>query len=591
MGGFRHVGVSEGVSRGGSHLGGSEALGVLAEKRRRIAAVAAGRESADLVLKGGSYANVFTGEVIKADVAIADGVIAGLGSYRGEDEADVSGNIVVPGFIDPHIHLESAMATPSEFARAVVPHGTCAVVADPHEIVNVMGLDGLAFMMQATSGLPLDVYFTLPSCVPATPFDENGSDLDYRSAYDLLDDPRVLGLAEMMNYPGVVSGDAEVFERIAAALVRGLVVDGHAPGLRGRDLCAYVAAGVGSDHECAAAAEALEKLRSGMSVMIREGTAARNLDALVSLVEPRYADRVMFCCDDKHPSDLVAGGHIDVIVRRAISLGADPMLALRAATLNPAMYFGLRGRGAVACGYAADLAVVDALDSLDVLTVLKDGAVVFSRGELASYSEPCVDEQLLIRARDTFKLPSFSARDFRRDGSLGVIGVEAGEITTRDCGSACGVDTSCDVLKVAVAERHRGTGHVGVGYLKGYGLARGAIASSIAHDSHNVIVVGENDDDMALAVNQVVRSHGGIAVVERGNVCACIALPIAGLMSEAPLARVNDELERAKAEARRLGVREGVDPFMTLAFMSLTVIPEIRITTRGVFDVAAQRYR
>ena len=563
----------------------------LLSKKRRIVPVAAGREPADLVLKNAAYVNVFSNQICTGDIAVAEGTIAGVGGpYCGTRELDLAGRLVLPGLVDAHIHLESAMVSPGEFARAVLPHGTTTVVADPHEIANVMGADGISYMLQATQGLPLDVYFMLPSCVPATPMDESGAALDRRALEPFYDHPRVLGLAEVMDYVGTAAAERRVLEKLAAAQARGGQVDGHAPGLTGYGLNAYVAAGARSDHECSTLEEALEKLALGQHIMIREGTAAQNLAALLPLLTPRYADRCMFCCDDRHPGDLLARGHIDGMVRAAVRAGADPILAVKAASFNAARYFRLDDRGAVAPGYLADLVVIDNFRDFTIQQVFKRGEPVYSGGALRAFAPPQVDPELARRALDTFRLAPLAAGDFRTYGPRGVIGLVEGEILTEAGGWADGVDLEQDILKVAVIERHRGTGHIGVGYLRGYGLKEGAVASSVAHDSHNIIVAGTDERAMAAAANRVAENRGGIAVWKGGGCAAQVALPIAGLMSTDRLERVDRDLEAAKAAAFRQGVRPGIDPFMTLSFLALPVIPALRLTTGGVFDVTAQRY-
>ena len=563
----------------------------LLAKKGRIVRVAAGREPADLVLKNAAYVNVFSNQICTGDIAVAEGTIAGVGGpYCGTRELDLAGRLVLPGLVDAHIHLESAMAAPGEFARAVLPHGTTTVIADPHEIANVMGADGISYMLQATQGLPLDVYFMLPSCVPAAPMDESGAALDRRALEPFYAHPRVLGLAEVMDYVGTAAAERRVLEKIAAAQTRGGQVDGHAPGLTGYGLNAYVAAGARSDHECSTLEEALEKLALGQHIMLREGTAAKNLAALLPLLTPRYADRCMFCCDDRHPGDLLARGHIDGMVRAAVRAGADPILAVKAASFNAARYFRLDDRGAIAPGYLADLVVIDSFRDFTVQQVFKRGEPVYGGGELRAFEAPAADPELARRALDTFRLAPLTAGDFRTYGPRGVIGLVEGEILTENGGWADGIDLEQDILKVAVIERHRGTGHIGVGYLRGYGLKEGAVASSVAHDSHNIIVAGTDEGAMAAAASRVAENRGGIVVWKGGGCAAQVALPIAGLMSADSLEQVDRDLEAAKAAALRQGVRPGIDPFMTLSFLALPVIPALRLTTRGVFDVTAQRY-
>ena len=551
--------------------------------KQRLIAVAAGREKADLVLKNAKYLNVFSNEFLSGDIAVANGLIAGVGKYDGKTEIDVSGKLVLPGFIDAHIHLESSMVTPAEFAKAVVAHGTTTVITDPHEITNVMGIDGVEYMIQASQNLPIDVHFMMPSCVPATEIDESGAELDCKDIDLYLDNKKVLGLAEMMNYVGVINGDKNVLSKIVTSQAHHKKIDGHAPELSGNDLNAYIAAGVYSDHECSTFENALEKLRKGQFIMIREGTAAHNLKALMPLLTQQYYSRCMFATDDKHPSDLLYGGHIDYIVKQALKNGADPIVALKTATHHAARYFLLNNKGAIASGYLADIVVVDNLEDFNVETVFKRGKLVFD-GEVKDFSAPTVDEKLAEKCFDTFHLDSVTPSSFKVDGKLGLIGLVGGELLTRNLGTADKINVENDILKIACIERHKGTNHIGVGYVKGYSLKSGAVATSVAHDSHNIITVGCNDDDIAVAVNAIKDSKGGIAVVENGKIKALLELPIAGLMSDEPLTTVNEKLENAKSSAYELGADKSIDPFMTLSFLSLPVIPSLRITTKGVFD-------
>ncbi len=554
-----------------------------------LIAVALDHQKADLVLKNATYLNVFTNDWEQGDIAISQGRIAGIGSYQGNQEMDVSGRYVTPGLIDSHIHLESSLVTPNEFAKAVLPHGTTAVVTDPHEIANVLGMDGIRYLLQATASLPLDVWFMLPSCVPATEEDESGADLHTQDILAPLRDPRVLGLAEMMNYPGVLRGAPEVLSKIQSARAAGKVVDGHAPSLSGNDLNAYVACGIQSDHECSTAAEAMEKLRKGQWIMIREGTAAQNLEALVPLLVAPYADRCLFATDDKHPEHLLQKGHVDGIVAKAVRLGADPILALKIASYNAARAFHLQDYGAIAPGYWADMAVWKDLHSFEALFTFKHGQAVYTGGAV-DVPLPTVDPALAKKALHTFHMPVVTPQHFHRTQPAGLLQMVGNQIITENGGFADSVDTKADIVKIAVLERHKGTGHMGVGYLKGYGLARGAIATSIAHDSHNLIVVGATDADMALAANRVHDLEGGIVLAAEGRLLCELPLPIAGLMSQEPLEVVNAALESLKKQAAALGVSPDVDPFMTLSFMSLPVIPALRILTHGVFDVTTWHY-
>ena len=559
-------------------------------KKRRIIDAAAGREPADLVLKNTVYVNVFSNELCHGDIAVAEGLIVGMGSYSGKTEYDCTGKIVLPGFLDAHIHLESSLVSPQEFVRAVLPHGTTTVVADPHEIANVMGTDGIEYMLQATEGLPVDVRLMLPSCVPATPLDESGAVLDYRSLDSFYDHPRVQGLAEMMNFVGIIAGDDQPVEKIVAAQAHHKKIDGHAPDLQGNDLNAYIAAGVYSDHECHDFRDALAKLERGQFIMIREGTAARNLEALAPLLCGKYAERCMFCTDDKHPSDLLEKGHIDYIVKEAIRLGADPITAVKVACHNAARYFLLNNRGAIAPGYLGDFVVIDNFENFHIEKVFKKGKLMVENGVVRDFPLPRVEPYLTERAHGTFHLQALTPQDFEDHRPRGIIGMVPGEITTVDAGYSDRIDVEYDVLKIAVVERHRNTRHIGVGFLQGYGLKSGAVATSISHDSHNIIVVGASEAACAAAASRVAELNGGIVVWDQGEVKAELPLPIAGIMSDEPLETVNEQLEAAKAAAHALGVSQGIDPFMTLSFMALPVIPSLRITTRGVFDVTSQSY-
>lgn len=559
-------------------------------KKQRIIAAAAGREPADLVLKNATFVNVFSNELSTMDIAVAEGLIVGMGSYQGRSEVDCTGKIVLPGFLDAHIHLESSLVSPTEFVKAVLPHGTTTVVTDPHEIANVMGTDGIEYMLQATEDLPVDVRFMLPSCVPATPLDESGAILDYRAIDSFYDHPRVQGLAEMMNFVGAINGDEQTVEKIVAAQAHHKKIDGHAPDLQGNDLNAYIAAGVYSDHECHDVKDAIAKLERGQFIMIREGTAARNLEALMPLLTGKYADRCMFCTDDKHPNDLLEKGHIDYIVKKAISLGADPITAVKVACHNAARYFLLNNRGGISPGYLADFVIIDNFQDFNIEQVYKKGVLMVDHGEIQDFPSPEIEPYLVERAHKTFHVAALTAEDFAEKRPRGIIGMVDGEITTVDAGYSDRIDVEYDVLKIAVVERHKNTHHIGIGYIQGYGLKSGAIATSISHDSHNIIVVGTNETDMAAAVNRVVELNGGIVVWDGGQPVAEVPLAIAGIMSDEPLVTVNEKLETAKDAAHKLGVNPGIDPFMTLSFMALPVIPSLRITTRGVFDVTTQSY-
>lgn len=551
----------------------------------------------DLVLKNARIVNVFTKEIESGDVAIKDGYIVGIGEFDGEDEIDIGGRIICPGLIDGHIHIESSMISPSEFAGAVAPHGTTAVIADPHEIANVAGEEGIRYMLEASAGLPVDIFFMLPSCVPATPLDESGAELSADELEPFYKEERVAGLAELMNSFGTVRADEEIIRKIQGANSYGKRIDGHAPFLTGKDLNAYITAGVRSDHECSSAEEAVEKLKLGQYIMIREGTAARNLEALLPLFDDKYCDRCMLVTDDKHGSDLIDNGHIDYIIRKAIRAGKDPLNAIKMATLNAAMYFGLKDRGAIAPGYIADIIVLSDLEEFTVEKVFKNGRLTVDGGKnVRAIKSPSIDKEKYPRVFNSFNLREIKPSDLeiRDEGTKKrVIKVIPGQILTEELiveSSSKQAEPDKDIIKLAVIERHKGTGHTGVGFVSGYGLKKGAIASSVAHDSHNLIVAGCTDDDMALAANTVRENGGGLAVVCDGKVLSSLPLPIGGLMCEMNVNEVEDILRVMKEQARQLGVNEGIDPFMTLAFTALPVIPKLRLLTQGVVDVDKQSY-
>jgi len=555
---------------------------------------ARGASPCDLLLKNARIVDVFSGGILAGSVAVSGGRIAGIGEYPARTTVDLGGRFVAPGFIDSHVHIESAMAGVGEFARAVVVHGTTAVVADPHEIANVLGGDGIRYMLDSARDQPVDVFFTLPSCVPATDLETAGARLEAADLEPFFDDPRIVALGEMMNYPGVLNGDPGVLKKIETARRHGKPVDGHAPGLSGRDLAVYVAAGITSDHECTTAAEALEKLAAGMHIMIREGTGARNLSALLPVVTGRSSRRLMWCTDDRHPHDLLSEGHIDSIVAAAIRGGVAPVTAIRMATLNPAERFGLTHLGAVAPGRQADLVVFSDLSSLRVEEVYIRGNLIAKNGKpTAGIRSPAP-----VPAPPSMKV-NLQTLDFKRtaDGRrLRVIDVIPDQIVTRQAiepapleGNRLVSDPSRDLLKIAVVERHTGSGRIGLGVVRGIGLRQGALASSVAHDSHNIIVTGVTDADMTAAVGAVVKMGGGIAAAAGGRIAARLPLPVAGLMSLEPVQAVSDAMDRLVREAHDLG-SPLKDPFMTLSFLALPVIPELKITDRGLVDVRQFRH-
>jgi adenine deaminase len=532
-------------------------------------------------------APVFTGELLDTPVAIDGGYVVGFDERESRARADCGGGVLVPGLLDAHVHIESSMVTVPRFAEAVVPHGTTTVVTDAHEIANVLGRAGIDYILDSSNGIPLDVFLMLPSCVPATPLETAGAELRPDDLAPYMEHPRVLGLGEVMDEPGVLHAARGVLEKIAQADDQR--VDGHAVGLHGRDLATYVAAGIHSDHEATTLEEGLERLRLGMHLMIREGTAAKNLDALLALCAGPGAERCMFCTDDRHPHELLERGGIDELVRRAIQGGVDPVTAVRLATLYPARYFALRRLGAIGPGRQADLVLVDGLEEFRIRAVWKRGVAVVEEGRpigdwtAAGVAPPPSAFRIRWDGVGSLAVPA-------EEGDLRVIEIVPNQLDTRelrlpprvrDCRAVS--DTERDLLKIACIERHRATGNVGVGFVRGFGLERGALASSVAHDSHNVVVVGTNDADMVAAVDAIRAAGGGLAAVEEGVCRALLPLPVAGLLSEAPLVEVAAGVSELVGAARKLGCRLR-DPFMTLSFLALSVIPELKISDRGLVD-------
>ncbi len=557
----------------------------------RLIDVAMGRARASLVIKNARVFNAFTGEFAAGDVAVEGGYIAATGHYEGEENFDAKGAWLTPGLFDAHVHIESAMASPQEFARAVVARGTTGVVADPHEIANAVGVKGLAYILEATENVPLNVYVMLPSCVPATPLERGGAVLTASDLAPFLDHPRVLGLGEMMNYPGVIFKDPEVMAKLKMA--RGRQVDGHAPGLSGPALAAYAAAGIRNDHECTGADEARERLALGMALLLREGSAAKNLLNLLPAVNDMNAQFCMLATDDRHPEDILREGHINHLLRLAVRGGLSPASALRLAAFNGPRHFGLKDLGAVAPGYRADLALFPDLNDFNPTRVWKDGKLVAENGQcLAPPAE--ADESAL---RTGLNIGEISADDFKvKAGAprLRTIGLIGGQIVTehlvlkpRPVNGEYVADPENGLIKAAVLERHRGSGRLALGFLKGLGLSRGAVASTVAHDSHNLIVAGASDEDMLAAVRELKRLGGGLAVTLNGRVLESLPLPLGGLLSDRPVEEIAAKLSVMQKAARELGIAEGHDPFMTLAFMSLPVIGKLKLTESGLVDVEA----
>ncbi len=557
---------------------------------KKLIDTATKREPADLVLKNAQVMDVFSGKIERKDVAIKDGYIAALGSnFPAQMTIDLKGAFLIPGFIDAHIHLESSLVSPAQFCKTVLARGTTAVVADPHEIANVLGVEGVEYMLRITQNLPLDIFFTAPSCVPASPLETSGANLGTKELEPLLDHPRVVGLGEVMNFPGVINGDPQLLEKIHLALSKGKKVDGHAPGLTGEALSAYVAPGITSDHECVHLKEAEEKLKRGVYIMIREGSTAKNMSALIPLVRAFGVSRFMLVTDDRHPQDLLEEGHMDFLLRKAVYMGIAPNLAVRMATFNPAFYFNLRRRGAIAPGYMADMVVVKDLRDFFPLWVFKEGRTVAQEGVLleeidTTLPEPPPPSFHIKLPPQPFRIPAQGkkARVIVVIPSQIVTEMEEAEPTLRNGDVVA--DTYRDLLKVAVVERHKATGNVGLGLVKGFGLQKGALASSVAHDSHNVVVVGTSDEDMVLAVKKVEEMGGGLVVVEEGKALAALPLPLAGLVSPDPVDTVARKVQELHRAAVQLGCKLD-NPFMALSFLALPVIPRLKITDLGLVDV------
>lgn len=567
-------------------------IDITPESRQQLLRCARGEDPCDIVLKNAQIINTFTGEILEGDVGLCHGLIAGLGQYQGQLEVDLKQRYLCPGFIEGHIHIESSMLCPSMFARAVIPRGTTAVVCDPHEIANVLGLDGILYILNSAADLSLDIFAMVPSCVPATNMETSGATLTAEDISRLLELPGVAGLAEMMNFPGTIYGAPDVIMKLKTALELGMVIDGHAPGLIGKQLQAYCGAGISSDHECTTLEEAREKLRAGMYIFIREGSTAKNLEALLPLVTPITARRFLLVSDDRHPDDLLLEGHLDHILRRAVSLGLDPIIALQMVTINPALRFDLKMRGAIAPGYLADLIVLDNLVDFTPYQVYKAGKLVAENGQIttpAHSPKPAKTEKACTINIDWQRV------DFRVPAQKGLIRVidciedqivtGTSEIEPTIINGYTVADPSRDLLKIAVIERHQASGNMTNGLVRGFGIKQGAIASTVAHDSHNLIIVGTSDDLMLAAAHLIADNGGGIAIVDHDK-SIVLPLPVAGLMSTAPPDSVAAMLRDMKRLAKQIGVR-GTNPFMLLSFLALPVIPSLKITDKGLVDVDA----
>lgn len=552
-----------------------------------ILAAARGETAVDLLFSGGRVVNVFTCEIEDLSVAVHRGRVVGFGEYPAQQKVDLQGRYLCPGLVDAHVHIESSMVTPAQFARAVVPRGTTTVVTDPHEIANVCGLPGIEFMLESASGCPLDMRVMMPSCVPATHLETAGATLD-GPALASLEHPAILGLAEVMDYPGVIHANPAVLDKLRRFQHR--VIDGHAPAVSGRELFAYISAGIGSDHECTTAPEALEKLRRGLFLMIREGSVTRDLEALLPVVTAGNAERCMFCTDDREPADLVEHGHLDFVIRKAVQAGCDPITAIRLATINPCRYFRLHRRGAIAPGYRADLVITSDLADFRPERVYVEGRLVAQEGSPLWQPEAVAAD----RVKNTVRLPELSPDSFAiaaTGSSARVIRVLHGKILTEaeidqvkvENGSVVS-DTERDLLKIAVVERHGHHGQIGLGLVRGFGFQRGAIASTVAHDSHNLVVAGVDERDMCVAARRLRELEGGWVAVIDGEVKAELALPIAGLMSDRPIEEAQRANSQLTAVSKEMGGLLG-HPFMALSFLALPVIPSLKLSDQGLVDV------
>lgn len=559
-----------------------------------IIKTAKGDIEADLVIKNAQLINVLSEEIYKADIAIKDGIIAGIGSnYKGKEEINAEGKYISPSFIDGHVHIESSMLMPSEFAKMVVPTGTTTVIADPHEISNIIGLHGISFMREASKNLPLDVYMMLPSCVPASPYETSGFELNSYDLSLLIDSPWVLGIAEMMNFPGVINLDKEVLSKIKLGLEKRKRIDGHAPYLSGKDLCAYIASGVSSDHECTTPEEAIEKLRLGMYLMIREGSAAKDLNALIPVLKKFPGRKCIFVTDDRYPDALKE--HINMMVRRAVENGIEPVKAIQMASINTAEYFGLKNLGAIAPGYKADLLILDNLVDFKPSIVVKNGIITAKDGQMIIDTGNNIPSSL----RGTVNIRWLDKEDLRikaESDTVKAIEVISNQLVTKSVKAKINIvdgyalsNTEEDILKILVIERHKASGNIGKGFVKGFGIKSGAIASTVAHDSHNMIVIGTNDDDMLKAIKELVKSQGGKVIIQNGEVIAKLELPIAGLMSEENAKTVIQKSEELKKGEKLIGCKLN-EPFMTMAFLSLSVIPELKLTDKGLMDVINNQF-
>ena len=562
------------------------------EELKKLILTAGGARKADTVIKNCKVVNVFSGKIVEGDIALCGDQIAGVGEYEGEVEIDAEGRYAAPGFIDSHIHIESSYLSPEELGRLLVPHGGTTIIADPHEIVNVLGIPGLDYMMDAAKNTKLDIKYMLPSCVPATPFENAGAVIDAVDMEDPILRDNILGLGEFMNFPGVVNGDDATLDKLMVAKDAGKLIDGHSPGLTGKALSAYCAARIRADHECDTLQDFEERLDNGMYVMLRQGSACKNLKSLLPAVTPENSRRVIFCSDDRQPKTILEEGHLDNHLRLCVEEGLDPITAIRMATLNAAECFGLDDRGAIAPGYRADIVLLDDLKDFSADKVWVAGQLTADQGKYL----PEVIKEDITPVMGSVHLKDFSAEKFKMNLSgnrVHSIEIQPGGVVTKKSVDEIQVkdgefifDPEQDIVKVAVVERHKMTGNVACGFLKGYGIKEGAVALSVAHDSHNIIVVGVSDEEMAFAVEALQKQSGGVVLVKDGEVIESMPMPIAGLMSDQSAEWVDGKLTALHEKAYDiLGVNGDVEPVMTLCFMSLAVIPELKLTDEGLFDV------
>lgn len=562
---------------------------MLKKELRELIIKAKGNKNSELVFKNANIINVFTGEIIFGDLAVDKGRIVGMGNYKGEREIDLDGKYISPGFIDSHVHIESSMSTPTQFAKAVLPRGVTSIISDPHEIANVKGIEGIKYMIEDAKNTPLDVYVMLPSCVPATEFENSGAILEAEDLEKLLSEESVLGLGEMMNYPGVISAEDKILDKLI--LGRKTIIDGHGPSITGEDLNAYVAAGIKTEHEASSPEEVVERLRLGMYILLREGSAAKDLRNIIGTVTKDNLRRFLLCTDDKHPEDLINEGSIDFNIKLAIKAGIDPVDAIKMATLNSAECYGLKDKGALAPGYRADIVIIDNLDDFNIIKVFKDGQLVAENKRPLFETKPYLADNM----KDSVNIKKVELKDLQipmKTHKANIISIVEDSLVTEKVVKEVKVENGYfqysdeDILKLVVVERHKATGNIGLGLIENFQLKNGAIGSTIAHDSHNILVVGDNDEDILSVIDEIERIGGGLAIVSQGRVLKSLSLEIGGLMTSKPIEEINLTLkEMMEISQEKLKVNTKIDPFMTLAFMALPVIPKIKLTDMGLFDV------